>query len=456
MKGGRVGEALYEALLKPLQELNDANAGRQLSRDAIRKKLSEAELHISDATIEYLLRGQHAAAIDMDAVCWRTAKKTIQNILRTKWNVLMRQFRLKDPLATRRLARDTIEGVLGRADVGMSASLIEIVMGNLNVEDDSRIDYDQLLSGRMKRETFNMDVYVAYKTMEQQWEQLSQHFWDFDVNADGKVSDDEFRQALRSLNIPTLSDVNVLDQLILHLEQDKASPDAGPTSKIHVRFVDFDKFSWEMAREDLKRVVAQRGAGMRRAFREEANMLYSNYKGQVPRDKAITAIYKAVHDLGVREILIKILISNAQTRKVNVEDKAGAQQGQGQGQAAQDDLSQRASAGQGAGRGASGGAGLAGEQVQQGKSVPLVSEALLMQTLRELAGDSFDKEEQDQLRQQFLEIGRASGSDSSEPRKIFGSASIGQALAWTGTMPLRRVHMNRFGNRKSILRSLLL
>ena len=40
-----------------------------------------------------------------------------------------------------------IQSILGRADVGMSASLIEIVTANLNVEDDSKIDYDALLSG---------------------------------------------------------------------------------------------------------------------------------------------------------------------------------------------------------------------------------------------------------------------------------------------------------------------
>jgi hypothetical protein len=249
-----------------------------------------------------------------------------------------------------------------------------------------------------------MDVYMAYKTMEQQWEQLSQHFWDFDVNADGRVSDEEFRSALRSLNLPTLSDVSVLDQLIMHLEREEASPNSGPGGK--GRFVDFDKFSWEMAKEDLKVVVRQRGADMRRAFRDEANMVYSSYQGAVPRDRAIRAIYKSVQDLGTREILIKILISNAQTRRVLVDNKAGAQQGQGQGQSEKDDMAQGRAAGEGASGRSASGMGRAGEQVDQGKNVPLVSEAQLMQALRELAGDSFDKEEQDQLRLQFLDIGR--------------------------------------------------
>lgn len=112
-----------------------------------RKRLSEGEYHISDTTIDFLLRGQAATSIDMDTVCWRTAKKTVQTILRSKWHVLMKQFRIKDVHGRRRLDRQVIQSILGRADVGMSASLIEIVTANLNVEDDSKIDYDALLSG---------------------------------------------------------------------------------------------------------------------------------------------------------------------------------------------------------------------------------------------------------------------------------------------------------------------
>ena len=56
----------------------------------------------------------------------------------------------------------------------ISTSLVQILLGNLNAEDDGHIDYDKLLSGKLKSGYFPMDVYTAYKTMEQSWETLSQ------------------------------------------------------------------------------------------------------------------------------------------------------------------------------------------------------------------------------------------------------------------------------------------
>ena len=49
----------------------------------------------------------------------------------------------------------------------ISTSLVQILLGKLNAEDDSHIDYVKLLSGKLKSDSFPMDVYTAYKTMEQ-------------------------------------------------------------------------------------------------------------------------------------------------------------------------------------------------------------------------------------------------------------------------------------------------
>ena len=444
----------WEVIIEVLKELKDANAGRQLSRDQFRKRLNEGELHISDSTIEFLLRGQAPASVDMDTVCWRTARKTVQNILRTKWNVLMKLFRQKDPHGRRRLEKEVVRGILGRANVGMSNSLIEIVMTNLNLEDDKSVDYDALLSGKMKRDTFNMEVYVAYKTMESNWEQLSQHFWDFDTNADGKVSPDEFRMGLRSLNHPALQEASVLDQLSSYLA-DSLPSSATSSAKDADNFVDFDKFSWEMAREELRRIVAQRGKEMRNAFREEASLLYSTYHGQLPRDRAIRTILKAVEDLGVKEIIIKILISNAQNKETRGSKETKRDKGKQADQAA---------------------AGKQGDQQQQqidrrGKRPggALIEEAQFTETLRELAGDSFDKQEQVHLRQQFMDMVSASkydamdswrlrGEDGREPKKLWGAASIGaDAMIHAGSMPLVRKHMHAFfgAGGKSILPTMI-
>jgi len=56
---------------------------------------------------------------------------------------------------------------VGSSLLRISTSLVQILLGNLNAEDDSHIDYVKLLSGKLKSDSFPMDVYTAYKTMEQ-------------------------------------------------------------------------------------------------------------------------------------------------------------------------------------------------------------------------------------------------------------------------------------------------
>lgn len=239
----------------------------------------------------------------------------------------------------------------------------------------------------------------------------------------------------------------------------------------------------------MVRIVAQRGSNMRSTFREEANLLYSTYQGQLPRERAIRAIHRAVDDLGVKEILVKILISNAQSRKVKSdkisklqeEQPAGQmqdlQQGKHQQQAQQQQAQQQLDRSQ-----------------RPSSGVVLIQEGQFTETLRELAGDryfsrpasqdhfilpslpspspsvpfqqslprpptpsassdlrslhlkqrcacpvgpgSFDKQEQVHLRQQFMDMVHSSkydamdtwrwrGQDGKEPKTLWGAASIG-------------------------------
>ncbi len=55
-------------------------------------------LHVSDSTIEYLLRDQ-PEKIDLDLVCWRAAKSTIIDILKKKWALLLKAFEVLHLLA---------------------------------------------------------------------------------------------------------------------------------------------------------------------------------------------------------------------------------------------------------------------------------------------------------------------------------------------------------------------
>ena len=398
-------ERKWEVVIEVLKELRDGNVGRQLSREAFKVRLSDSALHVSDATIDYLLREQPADTVDMDAICWRTAKRTILKILKIKWSLLMNLFRAKDPFHKRHLSKETVQQILDRADVGMSTSLVEILMGNLLVEDDGKIDYDKLLSGKLKSGAFSMEVYTAYKTMESEWESLSSHFWEFDLNGDGKISHEEFKVALRNLQHPALADPIVINDLIKHLDPDDENN------------IDFDRFSWNMARRELKSVVEQRGKQMLAVFRREATRRFEDFEGLLPKQEAIHAISRELFDSGIKPILVKILLSRAEAMK-----RAAAE-----------------------------------------KPRNWLEEAQLAKVLREIAGDSFDKAEESMLRESFLTILGASklndldhwrlhGEDNSERKALAGAASLGpDAMKFSVNkevfgvgVPYKRPHMHFF------------
>ena len=236
---------------------------------------------------------------------------------------------------------------------------------------------------------------------------------EYDLNGDGRVNHEEFRIALRNLQHPALSDYTVIADLIKILD-----PDGDPTAKDTSNRpqptdnINFDKFSWDMARTDLKQVVEKRGRDMLSAFRNEATRQFEHFEGELPRDKAIDAIQKALLDTGVKAILVNILVSRAETH--------------------------------------------AREDGKGSREVGRIQEAQLSKTLREIAGDSFEKAEETTLRDSFMVMLRASklsamdnwrlrGEDSAELKKLWGSASLGpDALRNIGPVAFKRLHMNNF------------
>jgi Ca2+-binding EF-hand superfamily protein len=413
-------ERKWEVVIEVLKELKDANIGRQLSRETFKMRLSDSALHISDATIDFLLRDQPAATVDMDAICWRTAKSTILKILKIKWSLLMQLFRIKDPHNKMRLSKEVVQQILDRADVGMSTSLVEILMSNLLIEDDGKIDYDKLLSGKLKSGSFPMDVYTAYKTMETEWETLSTHFWEYDLNGDGLVDHEEFKMALRSLQHPALSDASVISDLIKHLD-----PDGDPDAKPPTDNIDFDRFSWNMARGDLKQVVDQRGNDVLKAFRKEATRLFDKHKGFLPVKDSIEAIHRELADLNVKPILVKILVSRAESFRLEGANKKGTER-----------------------------------KTSDAQPLPatakMLTEEHLLSTLREVSGDIFKKAEESRLRDSFMDILHASkletvdkwrlkGEDGIEIKTLWGAASLGpDAMRYVGQVPYKRLYLHPF------------
>jgi len=236
---------------------------------------------------------------------------------------------------------------------------------------------------------------------------------EYDLNGDGRVNHEEFRIALRNLQHPALSDYTVIADLIKILD-----PDGNPTAKDTSNHpqptdnINSDKFLWDMARTDLKQVVEQRGRDMLSAFRKEATRQFEHFEDELPCDKAIDAIQKALLDTGIKVILVNILVSRAEMH--------------------------------------------AREDGKGSREVGCIQEAQLSKTLRETAGDSFEKAEETTLRDSFMVMLRASklsamdnwrlrGEDSAELKKLWGAASLGpDALRNIGPVAFKRLHMNNF------------
>jgi hypothetical protein len=158
-----------------------------------------------------------------------------------------------------------------------------------------------VLSGRLKGASFPAEHFLAWRAMEEAWDALSQRFWQYDLDGDGKVSHAEFELALAQLQHPALSSRAVVEALIAELDPAGAGE------------VDFDAFSWRMARMALREGVAAHGAALLAAFRRSAasDACFAAHGGALPIRDAKDVFARALAGAGLRPVHIHIIACRA-------------------------------------------------------------------------------------------------------------------------------------------------
>jgi hypothetical protein len=158
-----------------------------------------------------------------------------------------------------------------------------------------------VLSGRLKGASFPAEHFLAWRAMEEAWDALSQRFWQYDLDGDGKVSHAEFELALAQLQHPALSSRAVVEALIAELDPARTGE------------VDFDAFSWRMACMALREGVAAHGAALLAAFRRRAasDACFAAHGGALPIRDAKDVFARALAGAGLRPVHIHIIACRA-------------------------------------------------------------------------------------------------------------------------------------------------
>lgn len=156
-------------------------------------------------------------------MCWRCSQSTIIKILRVKWSALMRGWRQLDKTGGQRLDAASFRSVLDRVDMGLSTLQVDMLMRHVSPEEDGRYDFHKVLSGKLKGSTYPADVYVGWRALETDWEEIADNFEAMDSNADGRVTHQEFKAAVLQMRLGGLMDSKVIDAILKELDPDDTS-----------------------------------------------------------------------------------------------------------------------------------------------------------------------------------------------------------------------------------------
>lgn len=245
-------------------------AGSTLPRVDLEARLRRADLGLTDEMVTFLLKGQASgpdAQVDYRELCWRCSRTTIHRALSAKWATLMRYWRGLDKTGSNRLAADAFRGGLDRPEVGLSKRQVDMLMSHIDAEEDGRIDYHKVLSGRLRGSTYSADAYLCWRSLETSWEGLCDSFEQLDSNADGSVSHTEFRRAVIQLRVPGLQDGAVIDAVLKELDP------AGRGDVV------FDDVTWVMSKQRLRDTVGECAQDVLSAFRSAAAAAFSKGGG---------------------------------------------------------------------------------------------------------------------------------------------------------------------------------
>eukprot|EP00960_Hanusia_phi_P012749 372507-Hanusia_phi.AAC.10 len=318
--------------------------------------------------------------------------------MQKQWSSIMLACRKCDPSNSGRLDGAAMETILGQADFGLTKLQFTIFLKQwkkLDMQADGKFDYDRLLRGELNCLRFHAKEYIGWRTMEMEWEQLAEHFWKFDVNADGTVSRNEFVSAISHLKKEQLTDISVINAIF-----DVLDPEGSDA-------IDYEGFSWEMAKSTLRQVLLERGMEVLSAFRNEIIKQYTTYHGSLPRKEAEKLLRRTLEGETIKSIHIKVLVTRAEKLS----------------------------------------------------TTPELQERSIANVIRELVGDYLDVKEVEHFRSSFSDIYAVSKymnfetwTDHLVPRLEIGAIKgvtfhDSEALRHVGAEPVRRTHMQQIFGR---------
>ena len=262
-------ERRWEGVVAAIEQMTVSGAST-VPRVDLEARLRRPDLGLTDEMVGFLLKGQASgpeAQVDYREMCWRCSRTTIERALSVKWATLMRFWRGLDKTGSNRLASDAFRSGLDRPEVGLSKRQVDMLMMHIDSEEDGRVDYNKVLSGRLRGSTYNADAYLGWKSLESSWEDMCDSFEQLDANADGSVSHHEFRSAVLQLRVPGLHDSTVIDAVLKELD---------PANKGEVVF---DDVTWAMSKQRLRDTVGECAQDVLSAFRSAAAAAFSKGGG---------------------------------------------------------------------------------------------------------------------------------------------------------------------------------
>lgn len=226
----RKWENIYGRLLQHSKE-NPEDFGDNLApRDVVKEALESPEMGLSTRMVEMLLvkykedddeEDETEQLIKYPELCWRFAKKNIQDIMHEKCLAIFRKARVLDKARSKQVPKAEMEKVLRSPEIGLSEYEADLFIRryldhkNSSWEDeDQTINYDDVLFGRWEEIPCNPKLYSAFVGLEKNWERIADRFMASDVTTEnGTIHIDDFKKLVLELNLDELKDKNAVEQV---------------------------------------------------------------------------------------------------------------------------------------------------------------------------------------------------------------------------------------------------
>jgi len=276
----------WENIYGQLQK-NKSHMDNLASRSSVKQALESPEMGLSGRMVERLLKKYEDVVEEEDGeedepeikypdLCWRFARKNIQDIMHEKCLTIFRKARVLDKARSKQVPKAEMEKVLRSPEVGLSEYEADLFLRKyiehreldvgLAEDVDAQIDYDFILSGKWEEIPCNQKLYDAFVGLEKNWEKIADRFMSSDVTTEnGEIHMDDFKELVLELNLDELKDKGAVEQV---------GQDLGPDPR---GFLKLNDFSWKMLKPLLIEVVAPVAPQLLFAFKAKLHQLKTDY-----------------------------------------------------------------------------------------------------------------------------------------------------------------------------------